>query len=166
MIQLTNENGQKLELEVLGYEFPDMADLGGPMTQEQMQELEIDKDYDANWLNVELHGENAEIKWEAIDPCLLTWELEDIMTWFFHMAEDIETENLATSLLFMEPCISLYQMRVDEDHYRIRFALSFEMAPPNEHSGAEYYMDFHLSRKEIAVLADNIAMTLAKYPPR
>jgi hypothetical protein len=166
MINLENENGQKLKLEILDYEFPNIEDLGGPMTQAQMEELEIDRDYDANWLNVQITAENQTTKWDVVDPCMLTWELENLLTWFVNMAEDIETENLATSLFFIEPCITLYQMRLDDDNYRIRFALSFELAPPNEARGAEYYMDFNLSRKEIAVLADNIAVALSKYPPR
>jgi len=166
MIDLTNENGQKLKIEVLNYEFPNMEDLGGPMTKEQMEELDIDKDYDANWLDIKVTGENAATKWDVVDPCMLTWELEAMMTWFFNMAEDVEPENIATNLFFIESCITLYQMRLDDDHYRIRFALSFELAPPNEPTGAEYYMDFNLSRKEIGALANNIAAILAQYPPR
>ena len=166
MISLQNENGQKLKIEILDYEFPNIEDLGGPMTQDQMDELEIDKDYDANWLDVQFTCENATTQWDAVDPCLLTWELEDLMTWFFNMAEAVDPENITTNLFFIEPCFTLYQKRLDDDHYRVRFALSFEVAPPNEAKGAEYYMDFNLSRKEIGSLANNIALALAEFPPR
>ena len=50
--------------------------------------------------------------------------------------------------------------------YRIRFALSFELAPPDEQRGAEYYMDFTLTRDEIAQMTNGIAEALSRFPAR
>ena len=166
MINLTNADGHKLKIEILDYEFPNREDTGGIPTPEQLEELEDGRDYDANWLMLRFTGFNGEQAWEATDPCLLTWEVESILDWFVRMAEGIEPENISPTMFFLEPCFTLYQHHNDDDTYRIRFALSFELAPPDEQRGAEYYMDFTLTRDEIAQMTNGIAEALSRFPAR
>ncbi len=166
MIALKNKEGHTLKIEVLDYEFPNREDTGGIPTEADLEKLEDGRDYDANWLNLQFTGDNGQEQWQAVDPCLLTWELQVVLDWFVSMAEGVDEENISPSLFFLEPCFTLYQRKINDDTYRVRFALSFELAPPSEPQGAEYYMDFELSREELAEIANGIAADLAKHPAR
>ena len=47
-------------MSLVGYQFPDLED----------------DEYDSNWLNVKIEVSNERGKWSAIDPALLTYEVE------------------------------------------------------------------------------------------
>ena len=56
------ENDKRLELDILGYEFPD-----------------AEGDYfDANWLNVGISYEDGNLSFRQIDSCLLAFELAEL----------------------------------------------------------------------------------------
>ena len=159
------KDGKKIQIDILDYEFPNREDTGGIPTDEQLEEMG-GRDYDANWLNVGFECYDEKYEWKTVDPCLLSWELEDIMTWFVNLAEGREENNDTPQMFFTEPCVGIYQKKLDDDHYKFRFALAYEVAPPEEYRNGEYYMDFVLSRAEIAEIADTIAMAAAAFPER
>lgn len=159
------KDGKKIQIDIVNYEFPNREDTGGIPTEEQLEAMG-GRDEDANWLDVSFDCYDEKYKWNAIDPCLLSWELEDIMTWFVNLAEGREEENTAPHMFFTEPCLGIFQKKLDDDNYRIRFALTYELAPPEEYKNGEYIMEFVLSRAELAEIADSVAMSAAAFPER
>ncbi len=159
------KDGKKIQIDILDYEFPNREDTGGIPTEEQLEAMG-GRDYDANWLNVGFECYDEKYEWKTVDPCLLSWELEDIMTWFVNMAEGREENNNSPQMFFTEPCVGIYQRKLDDDHFKFRFALAYEVAPPEEYRNGEYYMDFVLSREELAAIADSIAAAAAAFPVR
>ena len=159
------KDGKKIQIDIVNYEFPNREDTGGIPTEEQLEAMG-GRDEDANWLDVSFDCYDEKYKWSAIDPCLLSWELEDIMTWFVNLAEGREEENTAPQMFFTEPCVGIFQKKLDDDNYRIRFALTYEVAPPEEYKNGEYIMEFVVSRAELAQIADSVAMAAAAFPER
>ena len=51
---------QRLELDVVGYESPDVED----------------EQYDSNWLLIRIDARDGDTTWSVEDPALLTWEVE------------------------------------------------------------------------------------------
>ena len=77
-MQLSNERS-KLEVEILGYEFPHSKD----------------KD-DASWLLVRMTACFDDLSWSAVEPCLRTFELVELRDWLESFASDTPTvENLS-----------------------------------------------------------------------
>lgn len=159
------KDGKKFQIDVLDYEFPNREDTGGIPTEQQLEEMG-GRDYDANWLNIGFECYDKKYEWKAVDPCLLSWELEDLMDWFVNLAEDRDVENAAPQMAFTEPCFGILQKRLDENNFKLRFVLAYETAPPEEYHNGEYFMDFVLSRQELADIANNIAMAAAAFPER
>src|SRR5712692_7609979 len=62
---LRGRDGSELELDVLGYQFP---------------HVEADP-WDSNSLLVALRVVSAQGTWEAVDPCLTTWEAARLCRW-------------------------------------------------------------------------------------
>ena len=159
------KDGKKIKIDVLDYEFPNREDTGGIPTEEQLEEMG-GHDYDANWLNIGFECYDEKYEWKAMDPCLLSWELEDLMAWFVNLAEGRDEEGTAKQMFFTEPCVGIFQKKIDENNFKLRFALAYETAPPEEYKNGEYFMDFVVSRQELATIADNIAMAAAAFPER
>lgn len=164
MINL-KKGDKSISIEVMDYEFPDLADLGGPVPQEVLDEYGVDYDYDSNWLCLKLSCENAGVIWEREDPFLLTWEMDTLLAWFRNLAESEDRDNISPMLFFIEPCFSLYQNE-ENGIIHLRFALSMELVPPAHPQGMEYYMDFDLTREEVADVTLGLASAMAKFPKR
>ncbi len=71
-LRLGGKQGQYLELEIIGYEFP-------AGTQQGLGK--VDNDWDANWLNVRIRVSDGREAWTRADPALLTWELRELARW-------------------------------------------------------------------------------------
>lgn len=76
MASLCSSDGSRIDLDILGYEFPDGSD---------------DPDYDtwdANWLVVRIKLiSRAEECGDFVDPCLTTWELRQLISWLEAVGE-------------------------------------------------------------------------------
>jgi hypothetical protein len=89
-MRLGNESTQ-IELEVESYQFPEFSD----------------EKYDSNWLIIKGTVKYAEEQWTFRDPCLLTWEAEEIVEWLEALSSGHDT---AEDLTFIEPTISFRQL--------------------------------------------------------
>jgi hypothetical protein len=72
-LRLAGPQGQYLELEIIGYQFP-------AATQEQGLGR-VDNDWDANWISVRIRVSDSSEGWTRTAPALLTWELRRLARW-------------------------------------------------------------------------------------
>ena len=87
MIIREENNKKSFELNIVGYQFPDIKN----------------DEFDSNWLmtNIKVKGLNK--PWEATDPMLLTFEVEKLVKWF----EDILNNRENTiEIYFTEPNVN------------------------------------------------------------
>jgi hypothetical protein len=61
---LQDASGNSFELSIVRYEFATAAD-----------------SYDRNWLMAQVTAGDGKRKWGGQDPCLLTWEAEELAAW-------------------------------------------------------------------------------------
>lgn len=81
-------NGSKrIELKIIGYEFPGETEY-----------------YDANWLNLKIKVESEKVKYEEIDPCVSTWDIEDMIR---GMSALLKNKKAVYHTNFMEPYLSM-----------------------------------------------------------
>lgn len=70
------DRGMAVELEVVGYQFPDYRPPRGQSFDE----------WDANWLQVRGRIASPEISWSFLDPCLTTGEARELGEWLTRAA--------------------------------------------------------------------------------
>ncbi len=86
-MRLEGPDGSLVQLSVIGYEFPALE------TEE----------YDSNWLLVRIRVVHPRGQWNAVSPCLLTYELKDLADWFDSIARG---QAVKTEADFLEPNLS------------------------------------------------------------
>ena len=107
-MRLNDGQGATLELGVDGYQFP-----------------ESDEYWDANWLVVRGQVEHPRGSWTFHDPCLTTFELEQLAVWFDGVADGkVDPANG----YFTEPNLH-FEYATGPDP-AINVTLSYESAPP------------------------------------
>src|ERR1041384_7672906 len=106
-MKLFGEHGTSVEISILGYQFPHLAD----------------KDYDSNWLQIRVRAIIPDGEWTAEDPCLLTYEVERLAAWLEAVAEGTYTTS---SIGFVEPNLEFRML----DGCRLRIYFELECRPP------------------------------------
>ena len=107
-MRLDDGQGTTLELAIDGYQFPESGEY-----------------WDANWLVVRGEVEHPRGSWRFRDPCLTTFELEQLAAWFDRVAAG---EADPDSGYFTEP--NLHFEYATTPHPAIDVKLAYESAPP------------------------------------
>ena len=137
-----SENNKRLELEVLGYEFPD---------------AEGDY-YDANWLNVGIRYDDGSLSFRQVDSCLLAFELEELTETLDAILEGREAGTITD---FTEPYLTLAVTRVGETcALQVRFV--YDTDGPWKAVGVCRGLD----RRELAELNAGLKNMYARFPRR
>jgi hypothetical protein len=142
-------NCQTVELKITNYQFPDTSI----------------KDWDGNWLNVYINVNSKLGNWQTIDPSLTTWELRELIDWFYGLADNLQPKW--TDMEFTEPNLSFYLLNSFMDKkkvIRIKFAL--ESRPKSATNDIIYYVDFEADKKELKRIGDDLSIELEKFPIR
>jgi hypothetical protein len=110
-MKLTLRNDYSFKLTLMGYQFPSLKD----------------KEYDSNWLNIKIDVRHPEGDWTAVDPALLTYEVQDVAGWFRHLAiGQIDKRTMG----FLEPCLE-FQVESNKDSSEVlKVKLAYEFRPP------------------------------------
>lgn len=145
------DNNTEFELEIKGYEFP----------------FETNKD-DANWLNIYVSVTTAKVKWQIIDPCLITSEVVQLIKWLKLVVEGTP-EWLHIS--FLEPCLEFEVLEFNKDSIRLRINLSNDLRPPEEFSRIVeddkfYSIELDLLKSDIANSIRELEKEFAPFPVR
>ncbi|TJZ76315.1 WapI family immunity protein [Chitiniphilus eburneus] len=94
-----------VQIDAMSYQFPQSLD-----------------EWDGNWLCITGSIEAAEGAWKFRDPCLTTFELEELANWFTNL------ESEKRPCFFTEPCIHFRV--VSSPAPGLELVLSHECAPP------------------------------------
>ncbi len=149
---LEDANGSELELNIIGYEFPDAVPKPGEM------------DYDANWLFIAIKVKSPQGSWEDRDPCLLTWEADQLAKWLEGMSKDLPFVSYQT---FMEPNLDFRIVEHTDDRFVVRVGFGLEFRPPwNDTYRGEVEVDLHVSREDVRRAAHDLLIQLHRFPPR
>ena len=136
------ENDKRLELDILGYEFPD-----------------AEGDYfDANWLNVGIRYEDGGLSFRQIDSCLLAFELEELTETLDAILDGRET---GTATDFMEPYLTLSVTRMGES-YDVQARFVYDTGSPWK----EVCVCQEMDRRELKEMNDGLKGMYARFPRR
>ena len=136
------ENNKRLELDILGYEFPD---------------AEGDW-FDANWLNVGIRYEDGSLSFRQIDSCLLAFELEELTETLDAILEGRET---GTATDFTEPYLALSVTRMGEG-YDVQARFVYDTGSPWKEVSVCQGMD----RRALEQMNDGLKEMYARFPRR
>jgi hypothetical protein len=145
-MRLEAADGAFLELQVVGYEFPDATS----------------SPYDSNWLIVVGRVGYAGREWQFRDPCLLTYEAVRLCAWLegvgcgshVQAVEDFVEPDLAFSL------VSAAGVRA------LRVALELEARPDWAQEEPSFALEFPLAELDLGAAARDLRAQLARFPRR
>lgn len=168
-MRLADLSGQILELEILGYQFPDEQSFDA--TRAIAASMGISRDvvvhdhqFDDNWLIIRGHVEIPRGSWDFKAPCLLTWEVKELCGWF-----RAATEGQACGpMSFLEPNLSFELSEpMPEGNVRIVATFALEARPPwvtLDDFEASVEFQFHLA--DVLRAAEELSLNLNEYPER
>ena len=136
------ESGKRLELDILGYEFPDGK---GDM-------------YDVNWLEVGVAYDDGSLSFRQKDSCLLAYELEELTEALDGIVEGRETGMIQT---FMEPYLSFAVTRVGEV-YAVQIRFVYDTSDGWKTIGVCQGMDL----RELAEMNEKMKEMYQRFPRR
>lgn len=146
VMKFTGE-GTELSLAIQGYQFPYAREY-----------------WDSNWLLVSGTAMHPRGSWQFTDPCLTTFELDKLATWFDDVALDRPD---ADSGYFTEPNLELRYVREPEP--AIDVILAHECAPPwldRVEKNERAVLRFLLSANDPRELAAAARRFLERFPVR
>ena len=147
-MRLDDGQGATLQLSVDGYQFPDS-----------------DGYWDSNWLMVRGTVEHPRGSWTFRDPCLTTFEIEQLAAWLDGVANDQVDPKLG---LFTEPNLHFEQVTSPEPSVRV--TLAYESAPPWLAAPSERLdgtaVEFPVRLNEPRAAARSLRELLSAYPIR
>ncbi len=139
---ILTENNKRLELDILGYEFPD-----------------AEGDYfDANWLNVGIRYDDGNLYFRQIDSCLLAFELAELTETLDAILEGRET---GTATDFMEPYLTLSVTRTGE-----RFDVQARFVYDTDGPWRDVSVSQGMDRRELAAMNAELKQLYARFPRR
>ena len=150
-VLLAGLEGNELELQVVGYQFPD--DDTDP--------------WDSNWLLVAVRVASSAGTWEVVDPCLTTWEAKHLVRWLVNAAARDPAVAAAT---FSEPnlVVTARSKPTDANRVLLRAAFQLELRPPwaRGSGGAELSVELDVGRAALARAAASLLADLVRFPQR
>ncbi len=148
MIAINCIDNQKFKIAIWGYQFPKI----------------LYKKYDSNWLRIYIEVDSKMGKWEAIDPCLLTWEFEEITNWLKAIKQ---CERVEEHLEFIEPNLSFSLTENSDNLVKIKVHFDLESKPQSAKEDDKFFIDFIVDRElELGGLIKKFEMELSKFPMR
>ena len=136
-------------MSLLGYQFPELED----------------DEYDSNWLNVKIEVSNQQGKWSAIDPALLTYEVQWLIDWLRALSGGNHDKP---QIWFTEPCLSFYLSPAEGDPEKLVIELAQGFAPPwaTKDPGEQHQIEFPLTSIDLIAAAQSLENQLRRYPQR
>lgn len=149
-MKFSGPDGARLEVTVLGYQFPEMAT----------------EPYDSNWLNIHIVVNGPLGAWKATAPALLTYEAAKLADWLAHIADGHPT---APEWDGLEPNLS-FEWRPSASKASLRAFLGAEFGPPDsarvEPLGRRHFLDFAVSRTDLTQASRSLREQLQNFPQR
>jgi hypothetical protein len=148
MLDIAEENGNRLTLEVSGYQFPDKSSAH----------------WDRNWLFIAGRISVSGLSWTFRDPCLTTFELAQLRRWFSAVRD---RQFPAKTCFFTEPNL---EFSYDDASELLEVRFRLESAPPEIPSGPDRLegalAQFSFSSSDAARVIESIDQALLRFPER
>jgi hypothetical protein len=144
-MKLKSEDGNAFEFHLLRYEHPDVTE---------------DR-WDSNWLVVSGKVTAGDRSWLFVEPCVTTFELEELSQWLDDLASH------PSEAVFAEPNLAFSYMPWPSPVIQVRFAAG--SAPPwlqPEEREQGTTLDFATSAEHARALAAELREALAEFPTR
>ena len=142
------EENKAITFSILNYQFP----------YEKFSKPN-DINYDANWLVIKVdYEEDGELK-VFEDPCILTWELQELADQIFALLSGQSDEYISE---YIEPCIEFSIIREDEKY---RFNIQFVTCASNEKWETVNVTQL-LSSDELSILAKEVKKYAKLFPEK
>jgi hypothetical protein len=144
---LKSKKGERVRLTIIGYEFPEV------------------KEDSANWLLVKVEAKVAKGEWEAIDPCLLTYEVELLAQW-------LDSVRLGDSgkkaIYFTEPNLEFSLCEYPKKGKCLQIRLGYECSPPwlSKLSLRGLRINFPISELDLEKEILSLRQQLSHFPQR
>ncbi len=146
-MKLASKDGRSIvELQILGYQFPYLET----------------KEYDSNWLIVAGNVMHQSGSWQFTDPCLLTYEAEQLASWMDLVAD---TELPSGSCDFTEPTLEFRTLlNIDRPVLRVYFDL--KARPSWATKVEEIFVEFAIEDIDRRSIGQQWRTELSAYPQR
>ncbi len=148
-MRLIHPNGCHFGLEIVGYQFPELANT----------------DYDSNWLEIAIDVAHTRGRWNAVDPALLTYEVESLAEWLSDIAAGRRDNR---SQWFLEPCLS-FQVPDDpgrDEELVVEFSHEFQPPWASGDLDEPHTLAFPLQELDLSAASMSLREQLAVYPQR
>ena len=150
-MKLKNSSKESFELRIIQYEFPNINN----------------EKYDANWLLIEIEVSDQYGQWVVKDPCLLTFDIQNLGNWLLSIAAG---EEVISKFQFMEPELEFHLIRPIEEEYILRIYMRHNLKPQWKSSrgreAEDFWLDFPVDSLVLQRLANSLHQQLMEYPPR
>jgi hypothetical protein len=149
-MKLVSRDGQFLQLQILGYEFPHL----------EMAE------YDSNWLVIAGEVRHARGSWRFIHPCLLTYEAARLASWMDAVAD---ANPCSDTCGFTEPNLE-FRALLSLKHPVLRVYFNLEARPSWASSRVagedDLWVEFPIAGLDLRSAAQHLRAELSSYPQR
>lgn len=142
---LNGINNQKVELKIIGYQFPDAKNDSS----------------DSEWLKIFLDVQSNLGNWQTIDSSLTAPEVKELIRWFKDLSTDKEVEY--TELYFTEPNLEFNFIKGEDEIKNIKIIFNAESKPKFAKMGQEYFVEFQFSNEELSEAADELDEELKQH---
>ena len=150
-MELQGPGGDAFCMQIVGYQFPELAD----------------RDYDSNWLLIDISATVRGKSWRSCHPSLLTWEVDELAQWMESIACGKEP---GLELHFIEPNLSFRLRERTDDLIGLGVVFDQESRPKADRSGAgaedEIQAELECTPLELKVWAETLREALGRFPFR
>lgn len=120
--------------------------------------------WDSNWLTIYGEVQHSGRRWSFQDPCLLTWELSELIEWMKQMPRP------SRDLGFMEPNLR-FAVPAQSEPWTLAITLSNEAVPENVVNGFTtghkcVNLLLKTTHEQVNSLVDGLAADLRSFPRR
>ena len=148
-MRLIGPDGTHFELEVVGYQFPQMEFDPGSV--------------DVNWLNIRLSVCGSDLSWAVVDPCLETLEVAHLARWF----EAIAAGNAVDcDEIFTEATLRFALLEGDPRKLRVYFWPGWAPSDGASTEDEDVYIECDASAEALRTAAASLRAQLKKFPVR
>ena len=150
-MKLSGPNSRSFTLTIVGYEFPALATTP----------------YDSNWLDIRVDVISDQGTWSASDPCLLTYEVQQLADWLDAIGEH---RNASSVCSFTEPCLAFQLLTDDQGQPILRILFELELRPAwaasKTASREDVWIELPLTLPSASRAAQELRTELERYPQR
>ena len=142
-------DGSEFELQIAGYQFPEIQD----------------EEWDSNWLLIRVLIHTETHTWEAIDPCMDTYEANNLCKWLNSLAEG---QTVQPELEFLEPELRFKAAEITDNSIEVEIQCRYNLAPleTSRTYNYEQVFQFSLDRQSIRQAAKDWCSEVQKFPTR